>query len=71
MVLAANVVNDNVRNDFIASARTLGGGSREEVQSLSEAARESKPLHPSWTAKKQQQTAIQQFQGQKITFDSD
>ena len=55
----------------IAGTRTLGGGSSKEVQSSSEVARESKPLHPSWTAKKQQQTAIQQFQGQKIVFESD
>ena len=63
--------SDNVRNDFIAGTRTLGGGLSKDVQSSSEVGRESKPLHPSWTAKKQQQTAIQQFQGQKIVFDSD
>ena len=28
-------------------------------------------LHPSWEAKKQVQSGIKQFQGQKITFDSD
>lgn len=59
---------------YFAGTKTRVSGLTREAHSLREMhgrSGESKSLHPSWTAKKQQQTTIQQFQGQKITFDSE
>lgn len=66
LVINNDMVEHNNATDVKARKETLSveAGERENLGSV-------EVLHPSWAAKRQQRAAIEQFQGQKIVFDSD
>ena len=46
-------------------------GETRKVKERDRAVESKVASHPSWVAKRQQKTGIEQFQGQKLVFDSD